>query len=212
MDTALLPEHILQITPHLFHGKSGDRFFRLLKLWFLILAILPNGCSPNPNNLPSREAKAESALTQAKTEEDRYHALNKAAKESFNAENFDDARKYATELIALAQKLPEDWNYGNAIHDSNMVLGRIALREHRLNEAKERLLKAGQTPGSPGLDSFGPNMNLAKDLLEQGQGPVVLEYLELCRKFWTGGFGKLDKWEKEIKAGKIPNFGANLVY
>ena len=62
------------------------------------------------------------------------------------------------------------------------------------------------------MNSFGPNMSLAKDLLEKGERDTVLQYFELCRKFWTMDYGKLDEWSQEVRAGKIPRFGANLVY
>jgi hypothetical protein len=62
------------------------------------------------------------------------------------------------------------------------------------------------------MNSFGPNVSLAKDLLEKGERDAVIQYLELCRKFWKMDNGRLDQWIKEIKAGKVPQFGANLVY
>ena len=62
------------------------------------------------------------------------------------------------------------------------------------------------------MNSFGPNVSLAKDLLEKGERDVVIQYLGLCRKFWKLDRGRLDKWIHEIKDGKIPDFGANLVY
>jgi hypothetical protein len=55
-------------------------------------------------------------------------------------------------------------------------------------------------------------VSLAKDLLEKGERDAVIQYLELCRKFWKMDNGRLDQWIKEIKAGKVPQFGANLVY
>lgn len=41
---------------------------------------------------------------------------------------------------------------------------------------------------------------------------AVLQYLALCRKFWGMDYGKLDQWSNEVKAGEIPDFGANLIY
>jgi hypothetical protein len=55
-------------------------------------------------------------------------------------------------------------------------------------------------------------MSLAKDLLEQGEEEVVLEYFELCRAFWEMHRGRLDEWTSTVKNGSIPDFGANLVY
>lgn len=143
---------------------------------------------------------------------DRFYALGDMAKDSFNAGRIEEARKDAQELMSVLPRFKDNWNYGNAIQDSNLVLGRIALREGRLDEAKRYLIEAGKSPGSPQMDSFGPNMSLAKDLLEKGERDVVLRYFELCRKFWEMGHGRLDRWSLEVKSGKIPAFGANLRY
>ena len=165
-----------------------------------------------PTTPEGRFARASNALARASSGEARFYALDDAAKESFTAGKIEDARRDATELLALAPTHQGNWNYGNAIQDGNLVLGRIALREGRMDEAKECLLAAGGSPGSPTMKSFGPNMSLAKDLLEKGERETVLQYFELCRKFWKMDYGKLDKWNREVKAGQIPDFGANLVY
>jgi len=151
-------------------------------------------------------------LSAAKTQEERFYALNDAAKESFVMGKTEDARKYAQELMALLPNFKGNWNYGNAVQDANLVLGRLALREGHIDEAKRYLIAAGNSPGSPQMDSFGPNMSLAKDLLEKGERESVLEYFELCRKFWKMDNGQLNGWSQEVKAGKVPDFGANLVY
>jgi tetratricopeptide (TPR) repeat protein len=156
--------------------------------------------------------KATKELAAASSEEKRFYALNDAAKESFEVGKIEDARKYAKELLTLAPKFHGDWNYGNAIQDGNLVLGRIALKEGRTDEAKQNLIEAGKSPGSPQMNSFGPNMSLAKDLLEKGERETVLQYFELCRKFWSMGQDTLTQWTKDVKAGQTPDFGANLVY
>src|ERR1039458_7799124 len=142
----------------------------------------------------------------------RFHRLDALAKSAFEAGEIKKASQYANELLEAAQKYPKDWNYGNAIHHGNNVLGRVALKQGDVKQADEYLLKAGQTPGSPTLDSFGPNMGLAKELLEKGEKETVLQYFELCRKFWSMGGKNLDNWTKEVNAGKVPRFGANLIY
>ena len=121
-------------------------------------------------------------------------------------------RLYARELLDLAQSLERDWNYGNAIHDGNMVLGRLELVHGDLEEASRRLLEAGKTPGSPQLNSFGPNMSLARDLLVAGEGEVVIEYLRHCLEFWELGRERVKDWIALIEGGRLPDFGANLVY
>jgi tetratricopeptide (TPR) repeat protein len=147
-------------------------------------------------------------LTPAEWEEQtqRFYALNRWAKESLAAGRTDDARLYAEELLALLPQYKDDWNFGNAVHDANLVLGRIAVVNGQIDEAKKYLIKAGKTPGSPQLNSFGPDMSLARDLLEQGETEVVLEYFEHCRKFWKRYGATLDAWSATVKNGGIPDF------
>jgi predicted Zn-dependent protease len=151
-------------------------------------------------------------LKAAKTEQKRFYALDGAAKESFVAGKIEEARNDAQELLTLLPKYKGDWNYGNAVQDANLVLGRIAMREGKTEAAKKHLIAAGQSSGSPQMDSFGPNMTLAKDLLEKGERDTVIEYFMLCRKFWKLDHGKLDQWTQEVMDGKTPDFGANLLY
>jgi hypothetical protein len=87
-----------------------------------------------------------------------------------------------------------------------MVLGLLALRSDDVPTAREELLKAGKTPGSPQLNSFGPNMTLASELLQKGERNTVLDYFELCRKFWKMGGQKLDSWSEMVRNGKTPPF------
>ena len=163
---------------------------------------------------PAAKALVEFERAQADDTSDnsKFARLDSLAKSAFEAEDLKKAAQYANELLETAQKYPKDWNYGNAIHHGNNVLGRIALKQGDTKQAGEYLLKAGQTPGSPQLNSFGPNMSLAKELLEKGEKEVVLQYLELCQKFWKMGGEKLDNWKNDVSAGNGPDFGANLKY
>ena len=111
-----------------------------------------------------------------------------------------------------APQYPKDWNYGNAIFYGNLVLGRIALQRGDIKESVARLLAAGATPGSPQLNSFGPNMSLAKDLLAKGQTEPGLNFLAACKSFWKMDQGRLDQWIATIRAGDKPDFTSNLAY
>jgi hypothetical protein len=144
---------------------------------------------------------------------ERFHALSNLAKVAFEAGELGKAESYARELLAAAADYQKDWNYGNAIFHGNMVIGRVALRrDNNMIQAKSSLLASAQTPGSPQLNSFGPNMSLAKDLLAQGERDTVLEFFVSCRKFWKLRPEKLDAWTATVKGGAIPDFGANLLY
>ena len=164
-----------------------------------------------PATAADRFAALEPAAS-AKDGRERFYALVDLAKVAFEAGNLDKATAYAQELLQMAPQFPKDWNYGNAIYYGHFVLGRVALREGNTKEAASQLVAAGTTPGSPQLNSFGPNVTLAQDLLAQGQAQPVLEYLAECKSFWKLNRGKLDEWIGTIRAGGTPDFGANLNY
>jgi hypothetical protein len=118
----------------------------------------------------------------------------------------------AQELLLLASRYPSDWNFGNAVHHAHLVLGRVALATNNLEEARAQLIAAGETPGSPQLNSFGPNMRLAQDLLRHGDRDAVLVYFDLCRRFWELGKDRLAEWTAAVGQGQEPNFGPNVSY
>lgn len=134
-------------------------------------------------------------------------ALPRLAKAALEADAVEKAAAYADEALTAG-----GGNYGEAIFYGNMVLGEIALRQGDVAEAKRRLLASGKTPGSPSLGSFGPNMTLARDLLQKGESETVLEFFTLCRAFWKRGSKTLDSWSATVRHGETPNFGANLRY
>lgn len=159
-----------------------------------------------------RSYKSAAELAAAKTEYERWVAIGDVALWSVDLNLLERSSQMAHETLRIAEKYKKDWNYGNAIHKAHLALGRVALRKDNIEEAKKQLLLAGNTPGSPQLDSFGPNMLLAKELLEKGEREVVLEYLELCAEFWDLHLERLIAWEEKIKKGESPGFGSNLLY
>jgi len=160
-----------------------------------------------------KKEAAEKALEQYEiayklsTDSQRDPLLQLLAKSALAAGKSQKAREYAEKMLSQNN---HGWNYGNNIHYGNIILGKIALASDNLEQAKKRLIEAGKTPGSPQLNSFGPDMNLAKQLLEKAEKDVVLEYFELCSKFWKSGKDRLHKWSVVVKDGKIPDFGHNL--
>jgi len=157
-------------------------------------------------------AEFEKAQSADDSEESKFVRLDSLAESALDAGDIDKASRYATELLESARKYSKSWNYGNAVHHGNSVLGQISLKNGDVKQAKEFLLKAAETSGSPQLNSFGPNMSLAKALLAAGEKEIVLQYFKLCRKFWTSGAEQLDHWTNDVKTGRVPDFGANLDY
>lgn len=179
----------------------------------VLLCSLVLGCGRADLRTPQeRVADSMSELSRAKTDEQRFYALSDAAKDSLAVGRTEDARGYATELLALMPQFEDNWNYGNAVQNGHVVLGRIAVAERRLDEAKQHLRAAGLSPGSPQMDTFGPDVTLASDLLAKGERDAVLDYFRTCRRFWRSNAGKLDEWRDAVNAGRTPDFGANLLY
>ena len=163
-------------------------------------------------NFDKQLYKSTAELAAAKSEYERWVALGDVGLWSVDSGSLEKAEQFANETLKISEKYKKDWNYGNAIHKGHLTLGRVALRRNNIEEAKKQLLLAGKTPGSPQLDSFGPNMVLANELLEKGEKETVLQYLELCEVFWDMHMGKLEIWKDKISKGEDPNFGTNLLY
>lgn len=172
----------------------------------------PEGAVANPGEQERLTKISEGDLEAVTNEEERFYALNRAAKNAFANGDVEKAGKLAMELKDLATKYRDDWNYGNAIQDSNQVLGLIALGKGEVGEAKKLLLASADSKGSPQMNSFGPNMRLAKSLLEKKETDVVLEYFAKCDRFWEMGHEKIAAWTATVKSGKVPKFGGNLDY
>jgi hypothetical protein len=161
---------------------------------------------------PNAEQKYQ-ALRQAlaNSQQNSFLALANLANAAFTANEFDAAESFAKELL---RKFSDDVNArGTAIFVGHNVLGRVALRRDKDPvRAQSELLLAASTSGSPVLVSFGPNMTLAKELLEAGERQTVLEFFARCRPFWKMGAAKLDLWTATVKGGGVPDFGPNLNY
>ncbi|HXA41287.1 MAG TPA: hypothetical protein VNV65_00080 [Candidatus Solibacter sp.] len=159
---------------------------------------------------------AAAALTQIETawrlagSVDRDVRLDRLAKLAVVAGDYTKAANYATRLLHAYPPGggQSPLTYGGAIHDGNMVLGRVAAHQGDIAAAGRYLLAAGATPGSPQLDQLGPNFALARDLLVAGNKSVVLTYFDLVAKFWSDP--KLAAWRADVGAGKVPDFGASL--
>ena len=132
------------------------------------------------------------------TEERRRRFLyEELANAAYDAGKKRKAAKYAN--LALDNASFAGQINGDAIYHGHTVLGLIAMDKGDTQSAKEHLIKSAQHDGSPVLGSFGPKLRLGKRLLDAGETEAVMEYIDLCAKFWRNDRGELDKWRALVE-------------
>lgn len=143
------------------------------------------------------------SLSEAK---EQVELLDELANVAYYAGNLEKAKSYSAE--GLEKIKPDQWEFWDVRHEGHIILGLVALKSGEIEAAKDYLLKAANTEGAKRYDS--PNMALAKELLERGERETVLEYLDLCSKFWNPKRSKVNEWKAEINDGHFPDFGRYL--
>lgn len=160
-------------------------------------------------DLHSQAVKLEELLNESNQYQS-FIVLTHLPRVELKIHNTEKASFYANKLLSFSKNYKDDWNYGNAQHTANIVLGMVAIKEEKLEIAKQYLSAAGDSNGSPQLETFGPSMVLANALLERGEKECVIEYLSKVKKIWKFNDGRLDSWISSIKGGGKPYFGVNL--
>ncbi len=133
---------------------------------------------------------------------------NTAAREALAGDMADAAFKLGD--FAGAAELAKIYLRGNdrtAPQRANTILGRVAMRSGNVPGAKQYLLDSSKPDAEKDVSLAGPSMVLAKELLEQGEREVVLQYLDNCLSLWPRGENVLQLWMAEIKNGRTPKFG-----
>jgi len=143
---------------------------------------------------------------EAPTGSDAFYLLTDATEAAYLVKDYPAAHQYAEKLLTLAAQYKTDWNYGNAIYTANSILGLIALDANDIPTAEKHLLAAGATPGSPQLNSFGPDLTLAQKLLALDKRDTVLTYLDEIATFWKTNESEIKAWQKAIRDGQTPTF------
>ncbi|MDR3615991.1 MAG: hypothetical protein P4L53_20710 [Candidatus Obscuribacterales bacterium] len=144
----------------------------------------------------------ERCYSNATSEEHRFYALTNIAQAALAANETKRAEDAANQLLASSKNFHDNWNFGNAVFDGNTILGKIRFIEGDIEAAGKYLIAASQTPGSPQLDSFGPDFRLCAMLIDKNQLQMAREFLINCSKFWKSS--KIKKWITEIDAGIKP--------
>ena len=134
----------------------------------------------------------------------RFYNLDEQITAAYKANDFGQLKELAKEILMLAAVYRCNWNYGNAIHNTNRMLGLVSIKNGDIDTAADYLLKAGKSTGSPQLNSFGPELDLANELLQLGKVDAVKSYLKDIKSFWEMNNGQVDAWLAEIEKGGKP--------
>jgi hypothetical protein len=126
------------------------------------------------------------------------------ARASVAARLLDRASTAAAVVLRDASEFERTWQYGNSVHWGHIVLGKVALLKADVDTASTELVLAGHTPGSPQLNSYGPDLELAQGLMDLGRTEAVRDYLTQCKRFWDLDHGALDRWVAQISSNQIP--------
>ena len=182
-------------------------------LGYLYLVQKDNTTATTPRSLAAKAySQFELAYKLSSDEQEKHMLLSQLITSAFEAGDVEQAKSWALATLNQGSNARTDLSLADSVHHAHIILGRIALLSGNLTEAREQLIEAGQTQGSPVLGSFGPNMLLAKELLQKGERDTVIQYFQECASFWKLRGERLNEWTATVKGGGMPNFGANLVY
>jgi hypothetical protein len=145
----------------------------------------------------------------------RYTNLDRWAWAAWVRNDYLLAKRLATELLELSERLPRDWNYGNAVSSGHQILGLCALREDDIDAAKIHLLASGDAPHSPQLRAYGLDLWLARELAQAGEHLLVEQYLTKIesivaptsgyqRPYYEQRRRRINKWKKQLRQGRVP--------
>jgi tetratricopeptide (TPR) repeat protein len=145
-----------------------------------------------------------------------------AGMSALDLSEYDTARKYAEALLSKEDRFkPELGKFALAAHYGHVILGRIALHDDKVDEAKAQLRRAQETlpkkwprdvwRPSAGLPSIHPDVSLAQELLKtDGTRDEVLSYLKAID---DPQFPRPVKdWIWAVTWRKTPDFSAALDY
>ena len=153
----------------------------------------------------------------------RHYEIIDLASVAYDAGNLEEAEVLAQEGLNMNLENTVNGNSGNITHNCNQILGLIDLKHGRRLNAKKHLIEAGKSIGSPQLNSYGPKMVLARELLKLGEKAVVLEYLDLISKFMirydpnaeflfdnqqehlNSRREWMEYWKAQVRRGIVPN-------
>ena len=104
--------------------------------------------------LSSAYQNFERAYRLQSLDQEKRELLSRLATSAFEAGQIETARLWALAALNDAKSAKSDWSVADSLHHAHIILGRIALRSGDLAEAREHLIQAARSDGSPVLGSL----------------------------------------------------------
>ena len=149
-----------------------------------------------------KESECLKGAKDATASPDSYELVKYAAEICFWSGDFGQSKVFTRQLKDNISNFGRYTTEGQMLHDYYTIMGRHLLHEGQTQEASMYLLRSIDVKPSPVMSSFGPNMELAMDLLKAGETTTVLEYLDGCAGFWKEE--PIQLWKQKINEGSIP--------
>jgi hypothetical protein len=202
---------------------TAKQFLRGVLFVTFALSTASSAAAQGPSGSGEDAARAigaiEGQLLNTTDLHQRYRLLRSLPSAALAAGDVEKAEASAKELLKVGEEIDKASRYKSPIlsdttHIGNTILGLIELKRGNTASAKEHLLSSARftREAHPVHMSFGPSMALAKALADRGEREVVIEYLDLCAKFWKNEDGRIEKWTQVLKDGGTPEFGGNSRY
>lgn len=136
--------------------------------------------------------------------------------DNFHRGEYKKVKILGENLLKIPDTYARFYWYGNLVHTTNIILGKVFLIDGNIPKSEFYLLNSvnqasiSKTSGgiySPQLSTFGPDTTLALDLYIAGRRRTVLNYFQNLKSFWEVGKknGYIDNSIKNIRSGLMPS-------
>lgn len=160
--------------------------------WFIRLARW--------HRLHTQDQQLESALTSAIARSEGLQRSMLLAELARSQRRTDvvSAASSAEAALAMAAAFPY------VVHTANIVLGWKLLRSGEFERAAECLLRSIAVSGSSLMSVYGPDLELANELLIQGSRREVVSYLTQCESLSPEHAKLYQKWALDVEGWSLP--------
>jgi tetratricopeptide (TPR) repeat protein len=122
---------------------------------------------------------------------------------AFEAGEWELAAKFARQILEDESPYRDSPYWA---HDAHQMLGRVALRQGNIEDAKRHLRESNLADrDSPSASLVYFRMELAQELLERGEKEAVIAYLKVFSLYNSRKGYVADKWIELIEQGKVPD-------